>query len=147
MAGFGAKATVKLTLNFDKNKEEYNKALGKLVRAGTIKVQQLAVVNLYAGIYAAPENPKKPRTGFLVGSVYSQTGDGSLDDKDAKVAAAHALNPNADTSVSDFEPGKNEGKVGVGAEYGIYMEAYSPFLEPAAAEVQEQFVELWENPD
>lgn len=147
MSGFGTKTTVKLTLNFDKNKEEYDGALNKLVRAGAIKVQQLAAVNLYAGIYAAPENPKKPRTGFLVNSVYSQTGDGSLDDKDEKVAAAHALNPKADTSVSDFEPGKHEGKVGVGAEYGVYMEAYSPFLEPAAAEVQAQFAELWENPD
>ena len=146
MAGIDVKTTIKLDLKFDENKAACGSSLSKLVRAATLKVEQLAIVNLYAGVYAAPEDPKRPRTGFLVNSVYSETGGGDSSDKEAKLAAANALNPKAALSVSDFEPGKNEGKVGVGAEYGVYMEAYKAFLEPAAAAVQETILELWENP-
>ena len=146
MGGINVKTTVKLDLNFDTNKVEYGKSLNKLVRAATLKVQQLTAANLYSGIYAQPEHPKFPRTGALVNSVYSETGDGQLSDKAAKQSTANMLNPKASMAVSDHEvAGPFEGKVGVGVEYGLYMEAYMPFLEPAAKEVQEMIVDLWEG--
>ena len=146
MGGLNVKTTVKLDLHLDENKTEFGTLLSKLVRAATMRVQQLTAANLYAGIYAAPEHPLHPRTGFLVNSVYSQTGDGQIDNKEDKVSAANALNPEATTSVSDFEPsGPEEGKVGIGAEYGVYMEAYMPFLEPAGKAVQAEIAALWES--
>lgn len=145
----GVKVDVKVSLNLhiDENKQEFNLATGKLVRAATLKVQQLAVTNLYEGVYAQPEDPKRPRTGALANSVYSETGDGGINDKSYKVAQAQQLNPKAQVADAEYEPeGPFEGKVGVGVEYGVYMEAYMPFLEPAAKSVQDQIADLWENP-
>ena len=134
---------VKLDLKFDEADAEFGQKLDQTVRAATVLIQSKAQDNLYAGIYAQPEDPDRPRTGALVNSVYAEAG--GVSDKQEKIAAAKALNPLAKEAESEFEVGEHEGKVGVGVEYGVFMEAYLPYLEPAAQEVQAEMEKLFED--
>lgn len=142
--GFAVKATVKLDLHIDEAKAELGDKFATLVRWGALRVQSLAVANLYAGIYARPEDPKRPRTGALANSVYAEIGDGSYSDESEKSAAVTSLNPKAAIGTPEFAPvGPFEAKTGVAVEYGLYMEAYMPFLEPAAIQTQTEIADAW----
>ena len=144
--GIEVKFKVSLDLHLDEEQVEHQKKLARAVRYATIEVWQKALLNLYSGVYAAPEDPKRPRTGALVNSLYVQMGDGSIDESAQKQGEAVALNPKAEIAEPDFTPaGELEGKVGVAVGYGVYMEAYKPFLEPAAIEVQEDIVSIYEK--
>lgn len=140
----GEKSTITLDLHFMENKVEFAAKTSRLVRAATVRIQSLAVANLMSGIYTVPEDPKRRRTGALANSVYSDfAGSNDLEEKQS---AALSLNPKAGAPEIEWEPkGPVEGKAGVGVEYGLYMEAYMPFLEPAAAAVQEEIADLFES--